>query len=209
VTDKRRVRHTIQTLQRVKTWQLVLLLILAGFITATFLRLNNIGMVQRRSAVITADNTGDPKQINDRLSELQRYVSEHMNTDLGQGVYLEASYKRDYEKAEQAAANSDNGNGNIYKKAQEVCAPRYTRYSTAYLECTLTELQKYPAGSNLATQVTLNGNLYVHDFVSPVWSPDFAGFSLLVTAFLALLIVVRLIGLLVLRILLRWQYKSI
>jgi hypothetical protein len=209
VTDKRRVRHTIQSLQRIKTWQLVILLILAAFLSATFLRLNNIGMVQRRAAVISADTNGDPIEISNRLLELQRFVTAHMNTDMGRGVYLEASYKRDYQKAEDAAGDGSNPNGNIYKKAQDVCAPKFTRYSNAYLQCTLTELQKYPAGGSLESQVTLNQNLYVHSYISPIWSPDFAGFTLLVTGLIALVIVVRLLSLLVLRIMLRWHYRSI
>lgn len=166
-------------------------------------------MVQRRNAVISADNAGDPTKIADRLLELQRFVTAHMNTDMGRGVYLDASYKRDYQKADAAAADGSNPNGNIYKKAQEVCAPKFTRYSNAYLQCTLTELAKYPAGSSLESQVTLNQNLYVHDYISPVWSPDFAGFTVVITGLLALIIVVRLISLVILRTMLRWRYRSI
>jgi len=167
-------------------------------------------MVQRRSAVITADTAGDSAQITNRLLDLQRYVSAHMNTDLGAGVYLESSYNRDYQRAVDVASSDSNPNGNIYKKAQEVCAPRFNRYSTAYLQCTLSELEKYPASSTLQDEV--NGpdpSLYRHDYVSPVWTPDFAGFSVLATGLIALIIIVRLISLGVLRVMLRWHYKSI
>ena len=88
-------------------------------------------MVERRSAVLAADSTGDNDKTITRLYDLQRYVSAHMNTDMGKGLYLQASYDRDVKKADNAASSDTNSNGNIYKKAQEVCAPRFTRYSTA------------------------------------------------------------------------------
>jgi len=89
VVDKRSIKHSIKQLQRIKTWQLVILLILAGFLSATFLRLNNIGMIQRRTAVLNADAVGDNEITQNRLYDLQRYVTSHMNTDMNKGVYLE------------------------------------------------------------------------------------------------------------------------
>jgi len=72
VADKRSIRRDIKKLQRVKTWQLLILLILAGFLSATFLRLNNTGMVQRRNAVAAADKVGDTQQVTERVAGLQR-----------------------------------------------------------------------------------------------------------------------------------------
>ncbi len=206
--DKRRVRRSIKQLQRIKTWQLVILLILAGFVSATFLRLNNIGMIERRNAVITADESGDMQVITQRLYDLQRYVSSHMNTDLGRGVYLEASYSRDLQNWQSAQYGDGNPNGNIYRLAQEVCAPRFSSYSAAYLQCTTSELAKYPP-----SQVTVNegskprSDTYIHAFSSPVWSPDFAGWSLTICAVIALIIIIRLITLGVLSLMLRRHYQ--
>lgn len=140
--DKGRVRKGIKDLQRVKTWQLIVLLIIAGFIAATFLRLNNIGMVERRAAVISADEEGDDDVTVQRLYDLQRYVTAHMNTNLGQGVYLEASYKRDSRAVLDAASEDSNPNGNIYKKARDICDPQFGGYSTAYQQCFLREIEK-------------------------------------------------------------------
>lgn len=210
MADKQQVRRGIKDLQRVKTWQLLIILVLASFISATFLRLNNIGMVERRTAVINADSDGNQDQIIQRLYDLQQYVSSHMNTDMGKGVYLEASYKRDSQKILDAASAQQNNNGNIYKKAQEVCAPKFSSYSAAYLQCTTSELAKYPAGSDLISAVKLpSADSYLHDFVSPVWSPDFAGWSVLVCIVIALLIVGRLVSLGILKLLLSRHYKSV
>ena len=208
MVDKKRVRRSIKDLQRLRTWQLVILLILVGFVAATFLRLNNIGMNDRRAAVIAADESGDQGRIIERLYDLQQYVSRHMNTDLGRGVYLEASYNRDLQAWQSTQYGDNNPNGNIYKKAQEVCAPRYSTYSAAYLQCTTSELAKYPAanevsdGSGQPRQET-----YIHGFTSPVWSPDFAGWTLVVCGVIILLIIARLISLAVLRLMLKRHYR--
>ncbi|HEY8886768.1 MAG TPA: hypothetical protein VIM31_04725 [Candidatus Microsaccharimonas sp.] len=210
MTDKRRVRKTIKDLQRVKTWQLLVLLILAVFIAATFLRLNNIGMVERRAAVIAADKAGNEANTIQRLYDLQQYVSAHMNADLGKGVYLESTYQRDSQAALNQASGDQNPNGNIYKKAQEVCAPRFSHYSTAYLQCTTSELAKYPASSDLIGAVKLpSASAYLHDYESPLWSPDFAGWSVVVCLVLVLMIVARLVSIGILKLMLRRHYRSV
>lgn len=209
VVDKKQVRRSIKDLQRVKTWQLVVLLLLAGFISATFLRLNNIGMIERRTAVLNADENGDQAALVQRLSALQRYVSSHMNTDLGRGVYLEAGYNRDLTVWQSRQYGDSNPNGNIYEKAQQVCAPQFSGYSTAYLQCTTSELAKYPAadaladGSGQPVQQT-----YIHDFASPAWSPDFAGWSLVLCGVIVLFIFIRLLSLGILKLLVRKHYRS-
>lgn len=210
MADKQRVRRSIKQLQRVKTWQLVILLLLASFIAATFLRLNNIGMVERRDAVLAADEGGDETVTIQRLYDLQRYVSAHMNTDLGRGVYLESSYNRDLESWQAEQYGDQNPNGNIYQRAQEVCAPRFSSYSAAYLQCTTDELAKYPAANDLADgSGKPRQETYIHNFSSPVWSPDFAGWSLVVCAVIIIAIIVRFLSLMVLSLLLRRHYRDL
>jgi len=210
VADKGRVKQSIKDLQRIKTWQLIVLLVIVGFVAATFLRLNSIGMVQRREAVITADKEGNEEVLINRLYDLQRYVAAHMNTDLGRGVYLEQSYSRDVQVWQETKYGDANPNGNIYKKAQEACAPRFSSYSYAYLQCTTNELAKYPAASNPASDTTKpRQEAYIHSFASPVWSPDFAGWATLAFGVILLLIIIRVISLGVLQMMLRRHYKRI
>jgi len=173
-----------------------------GFVSATFLRLNNIGMVERRTAVITADSAGNDKITQSRLYDLQRYISAHMNTSMGKGVYLEASYKRDIQAAYKSASNDSD----IYKKAQEVCAPQFTSWSQAYVQCTIGELAKYPASDSLKLP---HADTYLHVFSSPLWSPDFAGWSVLICVVIFIMIFARFIGVVILRILLHQHYKNI
>lgn len=207
MVDKKQVRRNLGQLQRIKTWQLIVVLILASFIAATFLRLNNIGMVQRREAVYVADKKGDEKVTQNRLYDLQRYVSAHMNTNMDKGVFLVATYNRDKQALIAKAASGTNGN--IYKKAQEVCSPRFISWSPAYVQCTVNELAKYPAGDSLNSSVNLPPGPYLHNFASPLWSPDFAGLSVIVCVVILIMIIARFIGVGILRILLRHHYKSI
>ena len=210
VVDKKQVRRSIKGLQRIKTWQLIVLLLLVGFVAATFLRLNNIGMIDRRSAVIAADEAGNEEAIINRLYDLQQYVSQHMNTDLGRGVYLESSYNRDLQDWQANQYGDQNPNGNIYRKAQEVCAPLFSSYSAAYLQCTTSELAKYPAAANPGdSSGKPRQETYIHNFATPAWSPDFAGWSLVVCAVIAGLIVARLISLGILHLLLRRHYRAV
>ena len=209
MVNKKQVRWSLKHLQYVKIWQLVILLILSGFISATFLRLNNIGMVERRSAVLAADNIGDARAIENRLYDLQRYVSAHMNADLGKGVFLESTYNNDRNKLVAAAANDINPNGNIYEKAQTVCAPQFSHYSFAYTQCTLNELSKYQSSGNLASSVKLSPNTYVYNFTSPLWSPDFAGWSVVVFVVILIMILVRITGVVILKLLLRQHRRNI
>lgn len=210
MADKGRIKQNIKGLQRVKTWQLVIVLIIVGFVAATFLRLNSIGMVQRRDAVLSADKEGDEETMISRLYDLQRFVSAHMNTDLGRGVYLEETHNRDLQRWYETQYGDRNPNGNIYKKAQQVCAPQFSNYSYAYLQCTTNELAKYPAANDPSSDTGKpRQEAYIHSFGSPIWSPDFAGWSVLVFVAILMLIVIRLISLAVLQFMLRRHYKRI
>ena len=210
MADKGRIKESINGLQRVKTWQLIIVLIIVGFVAATFLRLNSIGMVQRRDAVITADKEGNNDAIINRLYDLQQFVSAHMNTDLGRGVYLEHSYNRDLQDWQQNQYGDANPNGNIYKRAQEICAPQFSNYSYAYLQCTTNELAKFPAAADPATDTSKpRQEAYIHAFTAPIWSPDFAGWSVLVFGVVLLLIIIRFVSLVSLQLMLRRHYKRI
>jgi len=202
VINKRQIRQDIKRLQHVKTWQLFILLVLMIFVAATFLRLNNIGMVQRRAAVLGADESGDEKVIKERLYDLQLYVTSHMNADLGKGLYLEASYKR----AAQAAYNSVETDSKVYQLAQETCMPKFAYWSQAYVQCTANELAKYPG---TATPTLPDTNAYLHVYTSPLWSSDFAGWTVLICLALLIMAVSRVLGYLILKMLLKYRHKSI
>lgn len=182
---------------------------LSSFLTATFLRLNYVGMAQRYDSVIKADEDGKDDDIANRMYDLQRYASDHMNAGVGQ-FYLKHQYERDVKKIIEAAIDDSNPNGNVNAKAEAVCRPQFALWSLAYVRCFADELAKYPPAPNPADNVVLpNPALYSHAFVSPLWSPDFAGFSLLLPLVIASIIVVRFTHFILLYILLKLRYKGI
>ncbi len=211
MSDTRAIRQNITRVKAIKTWQLLILLLLALFLTATFLRLNNTGMLQRRNAVEHADKAGNGEEIVSRIYDLQRYAAAHMNADTGV-FYLQEQYNRDVKAAIAAASGGDyDGYDSPQARADAICNPNLQihGYSKAYQDCMLRELSREGQVVDPATVKTPNPSLYRYSFKAPLWSPDFAGWSALVTVLLALVIVFRLVTLIVLRLLLKHHYKQL
>ncbi len=208
MADVRDVRKNLKRLKIVRTWQLVLLLILAGFVAATFLRLNNTGMIERRNAVYAADKAGNADDIVYRLSDLQRYAASRMNADTGV-FYLQETYNRDVRELVEKSSASSSSNQTVNDAAEAVCKPQFSSWSQAYVQCFVNELNKH-GGSNALPTVQLPAPaLYRYSFVSPLWSPDFAGWSLVVCAVLIIAIVARLVSLIVFKIMLKRRYQEL
>ena len=220
MADKRGTRRAIRRLEEIKTWQLVILLVMASFVSATFLRLNNIGMIERRDAVINADKEGDEAALERRVYALQRYVVAHMNADPGR-IALEHSYKRAYEAAwkEFESKSASRSSNDTVAKVRQVCDARAQAggwgrfYATAdprYVSCINDEWAKYPAASSLDLKFTPPATApYYQTFVPPLWSSDLAGWSLVVTGVIMLIIIARLVALAVLKLLLRYRQKPL
>ncbi len=210
MADRQSVRKSIKQLQRVKTWQLLILLVLLCFIAATFLRLNNTGMIARRNAVADADKSANTNEISARIYDLQRYSAAHMNADTGV-FYLQEQYNRDVKRqAEEAGGTGSAKALEIRKAADAVCKPQFYGWSPQYVRCYVNELNKYGANEISESELTLpNSALYRYSFVSPVWSPDFAGWSIVGAFAILILIIARLVGLGILRLLLRRHYREL
>lgn len=211
MADIGNTRAKIKRLQRLKTWQLIVLFMMAGFMSATFLRLNNVGMVERRQAVYSADEEGS-STLQSRLYDLQRYVASHMNADPGK-IALDKSYQRDNQKQKEAYASqvATTPHADAYTKAEAVCGPRARAQGwrwpdMRYTQCLKEELEKIPGGEAVVKEFQpIPPEPYYHTFVSPVWSPDFAGWSLVVTGVIGLSIIWRSVVMAILRIMLRRQ----
>lgn len=207
-SDKAGIRKTIHNIQRVKTWQLLVILILMVFVAATFWRLNNVSMVQRRDAVKSADKNGDEGEVQTRLYDLQRYVVAHMNSDTGV-FYLEDQYSRDSQKVIDQN-KSVNGGQTVNEKAEAVCKPQFTHYTYAYTQCMLNEITKANQVADPANLPKMpDMSLYRISYSSPLWSPDFAGFSTLICLVIIVVIIMRAISLIVLKMLLKRHYRGI
>lgn len=220
LAEKHELRSKVQRIEKVKTWQLFVALVMVGFISATFLRLNNVGMIERRDAVYAADESGNISDLEKRLYDLQRYVSEHMNTDTGL-VPLENSYKAVYDrelKKFESTITSQSSN-DVIKQVRQVCDSEaisggYGRFQAnadpRYVACINREWGKYPSASQSSTEFTPPSPApYYQTFASPSWSPDFAGWSLLVCGVILVMIIARLTLLGILKLLLYREYRRV
>lgn len=211
MTDKRNIRKNIKRLEAIKTWQLIIILILSLFLSATFLRINNTGMITRRNAIEGADKSGDTQDVTSRIYDIQRYAAAHMNADTGI-FYLQEQYNRDI-KSSVAAASGDSsvGANSPQARADAVCNPNLQihGYSLAYQNCMLEQLDKEGQVVDPSSITLPNPALYRYSFTSPVWSPDFAGWSVLVSLLIVALVVIRLVVWAVLKLLLKRRYRQV
>ena len=172
-----------------RTW--LYLFIVSAIICVAALRNNNQTMVDLRQDVYTADKNGG--DINTALNNLRAYVYGHMNTDLSSGgnnikppIQLKYTYQRLYD----AQLNTvQTANQQLYTDAENYCQSINQAYfGTTRVPC----VQNYVINHGLKqADIQIPAGLYQFDFVSPTWSPDLAGFSLLLSIIFLLAFVVR------------------
>ncbi|MDB5164520.1 MAG: hypothetical protein JWL89_146 [Candidatus Saccharibacteria bacterium] len=150
-------------------------------------------MITLRNAVYTADqNDGDTQTA---LKNLQAYVTSHMNTNLSAGpnpVYPPIQLKYTYErllKAQSEAAGKTNTQ--IYTDAQHACeAQNSTDVSGRNrVPC----IEAYVQSHTAATAAPISDALYKFSFISPRWSPDLAGWTLVLTTLSGIAFVITLV----------------
>ena len=200
---------------KVKTWQLLILLIPLLFLDATLLRLDHVKMVELRDQVLAADEAGDDALISESLENLKKFTFGNIVINIvddngdqkitfGTGpFYLEHQYIRHanaaLEKAEQNLASDANPHGNVYLAASNTCraqaiANGWTWDNPNYINCMVTEIQKYPAASEIQDKIVASlpsTELYRKNYASPLWAPSLTGFMLLITAIIIVVIFIR------------------
>jgi hypothetical protein len=145
------------------------------------LRHNNEHMVKLRSAVYAADQAnGD---VNAALNNLRGYVYTHMNTNLSSGnnnikppIQLKYTYQRLYDaQLNQVQAS----NQAVYSAAQVYCHGTVSQNSQAAQNACI---QNYAVNHGVKNaEINIPPGLYEFDFISPSWSPDLAGWTLLLS----------------------------
>jgi len=187
---KRHIHSIWSKIAFLSPWYLLAMAIISGLICVMALRQNNLNMVKLRNQVFAADKAnGDTETA---LRNLREYIYSHMNTNLDSGngikppIQLKYSYERlvDAEKKRVDAANAK-----IYNDAQKYCEQFISHkvFGGASISC----VQNYASTHGLKQQ-PIPDTLYKFDFVSPAWTPDLAGWSMVVTILLALLFIIRL-----------------
>jgi hypothetical protein len=173
-------RHLIKRLQQVNPWYFLALALLSTLICIFALRANNEHMVKLRDAVYAADKADGDTQ--SALKNLQAYVTAHMNTNLSSGpnsVYPPIQLKYTYDRLVQAqSAVTAKNNTEIYSEAQAHCeAINHSDFSGRNRVPCITD---YVQSHGKVSTAPIPDALYKFSFVSPRWSPDLAGWSMVV-----------------------------
>ncbi len=190
--DKQYFRKLHSFLQRINVYVLVVILVVSTAVCVFALRQNNLQALKLRDAVIAADK--DNKDVEGALKELRTFMYSHMNTSLSSGpnaikppIQLKYSYERLVE-AEQQRLTAENSK--VYIEAQAECERRFPKglSGSGRIPC----ITDYVASRGVE-QKNIPDSLYKFDFVSPTWSPDLAGWSMLAAIVSGAFLVLRLL----------------
>lgn len=191
--SKRHLHHILKRLRQAHTLYFVIAIIITAGVAVTAMRSNNVRAVELRDTVLAVDEAnGDTEAA---LRDLREFVYGHMNSSLAVpgGAYPPVQLKYRYDRL--VSAEKDRiaqVNAKLYTEAQAYCETMIpTGRSLTRIEC----IQNYITTKGGAAEKAIPDALYKFDFVPPVWSPDIAGWSLVVLGFLVLLFIVRTIAL--------------
>lgn len=174
----------------VRVW--LVLFIISGLVCLFALRHDNQQMVKLRAAVYAADKNGG--NVNGALNNLRNYVYTHMNTNLSTGnsginppIQLQYTYQRLLQGQE---AKLQKANQAVYSAAQAYCRSiGQTSWGLNTISC----IQNYVVNHGVKNaNINIPAGLYEFNFVSPAWSPDLAGWSLLASIVLFLAMITKL-----------------
>jgi hypothetical protein len=192
VMDKRKLHHEWRRLRPIRPRYFLVVALICGGVGLRAMIHNNVMMGNLRSQVFAADKNGG--DVNGALKNLQAYVTTHMNTNLSSGpngayppIQLQYTYERLQQAQAQQQLSQNQANMQLYTDAQTYCqAQNSTDFSGRNrVPCITAYVQSH--GLSSFTVHAIPTSLYEFDFVSPSWSPDLAGWSLVAAGFFAAL----------------------
>lgn len=184
--NKRHIHHVLVQLRKVKAWYFIFAILISLCISIAALRHNNMKAIELRDKVTQVDK--DNGDVESALRDLREYVYGHMNTRLAApgGAYPPVQLKYRYDRL--TAAQTTASNTTLATEAQNYCEAQIpTGRSLNRIDC----IQEYMLTHGAAPAQGVPDSLYKFDFTSPIWSPDLAGWSVLLTAVLTLALIIR------------------
>lgn len=170
-----------------------------GIVTVFFVTLSIVGLisnsngaVERYESLKAVDQSGG--DVEKALNELRAYIYSHMNTQIGSDtgikppIQLRGTYERLVAQEQEKAVEGNS----LYAEAQAHCErTQPSGFSgrnrldciTAYVDSNGVKIEAKP----------VDEDLYKFDFVPPRWSPDLAGFSILLASVFGLVFAIDLI----------------
>jgi hypothetical protein len=188
----RKLHHYHHKFIFLKAWYFLIPAIIFATLAVQGLRANYSKMVELREAVYVADQqNGD---VEGALAALRAHVHGHMNTNLVSGknairppIQLKARYDRLMAgEAERVKAQ----NAEVTRTAEQICAQSYPAggFNAPRVAC----IQDYVSTHAVKTN-SIPDQLYKFDFVSPGWSFDLAGISIILCCIFTILFFARLL----------------
>jgi hypothetical protein len=198
--NKRYLHHVWTRIRPVRTIYLIAACAVLAGVCVLALRRNYVTMTNLRSAVYQADQQNG--NVEQALQKLRAHVSGHMNTSLAtsDGVYPPIQLKYTYARLQQAEQDRVNGvNSQVYTDAQHYCEAKYPDSFSGGPRVPCIEQYVKDHGTTVRN---IPDAMYKFDFASPSWSPDLAGWTLVLAVLFLVLAIVRFFaGLLLKRLL--------
>lgn len=170
-----------------------------GLFTVLALINNSKEAKRRYDALIAVDSAGG--DVETALRDLRSYIYSRMNTSIGSpnGVYPPIQLKGTYDRLVAAEQQKLAGSSTIYDQAQAYCESLYPggQLRSSRVPC-VTEYISARSGN--AEPINIPDDQYKFDFVSPRWSPDVAGWALVMTIISGLVLIYNGVML--------WHYRS-
>lgn len=186
---KRHLHHLLKRLHEIRIWYFVAAIAISLVVSVAALRQNNLEALRLRDEVTKVDEqNGD---VETALRNLRQHVYSHMNSNLAApgGAYPPVQLKFRYERllaAEKERVASVNGT--LYTEAQTYCERLIPEgRSLNRIDC----IQNYITSRGGTAERAIPDALYKFDFQPPLWSPDLAGWSLVVSGLLIIAFVSR------------------
>ena len=190
VLSRSKLRHLVTV------WGFLVLAAVSAIITLTAYIGNSAQAKKKYDTLLAVDKAGG--NVEQSLFELRSFIYAHMNTTIGSPtgvrppIQLKGTYDRLVQAEKARAAGAKEANANLYTTAQKECEkqipdglsgrgriPCITDYVTTH--------------SQPETEQNIPEALYQYDFVSPSWSPDVAGYGILVTSVLTFVFLYQLL----------------
>lgn len=178
--DQKQLHRLWAKIRSTRPWYFLAIAIITGLVAITALRQNNLRMIELRALVVKADK--ENADVEAALRDLREFVYQHMNTNLASGrnaikppIQLKYRYDRLVQAEKDRVADK---NTSVYTEAQAVCEQQVPQglSGRGRVPC----IEQYVSEHGNKEQ-PIPDALYKFDFVSPRWSPDLAGVSLMVS----------------------------
>lgn len=187
------MHHIWKTVRLLRYQYLLAGCIVFAVVTGFSLRQNNLTAIKLRDEVLKTDEQNGDTEV--ALKKLRQYVYGHMNTNLASNnsVYPPIQLKYRYERLVAAEkARVEQPKNDIYNDAQQFCEKTSPQsfIGAGRLPCIQSYIDSHPTPPAQQAKTVPDG-LYKYNFESPRWSPDLAGWSLVLSGLFGIVFVIR------------------